>query len=308
MATTARQDGHPPAPKDVNLARLDEIRTLALAALGGSDPEFPVWSHYGALKQFEDMRFDPGYLEALVAICVVGQIRPRRALRAMGTLRRIRQQRGEDAVFAAFEARVQAHSDTSRLTVHGFSSTTFADVDHAPVWEKVGEHLQTLADLGYQGFLNSGTLLGAIRDQRLIDHDDDVDLAVVLKAGDAVSAAREWSQLRETLQARGALTAQSEAGAGLFRLTHGGGAGFDPFPAWIEADQVYVYPYAFGELPEAALLPLTTCALTGYPVPADPPAVLAQNYGPGWREPDPYFKFPFLAADRRFRSFLEAVT
>ena len=46
--------------------------------------------------------------------------------------------------------------------------------------------LQTaLTELGYDSFLSYGTLLGAVRDHDFIEHDDDVDMAVVLKSPEA---------------------------------------------------------------------------------------------------------------------------
>jgi hypothetical protein len=42
-------------------------------------------------------------------------------------------------------------------------------------------------------------------------------------------------------------------------------------------------------------------------MPAEPEKMLAVNYGPEWRQPDPYFKFPWSRAKVRFHNFLEAV-
>ena len=63
--------------------------------------------------------------------------------------------------------------------------------------------LKVLEGLGHKAFLNSGTLLGSVRDKNLILYDDDIDLAVVLKSRGELYAAREFCALAEQLNEKG---------------------------------------------------------------------------------------------------------
>jgi len=47
--------------------------------------------------------------------------------------------------------------------------------------------------------------------------------------------------------------------------------------------------------------------VTQLPIPAKPEKMLAVNYGSGWREPNPYFVFPWSEAKQRFSPFLKRV-
>ncbi|MCG7494696.1 hypothetical protein [Thalassobius sp. Cn5-15] len=62
------------------------------------------------------------------------------------------------------------------------------------------------------------------------------------------------------------------------------------------------------DLTAADVLPLHTCDISGRPAPAEPEKMLAVNYDASWRESDPYLKFPWAGAARRFKTFLGAVT
>jgi hypothetical protein len=50
------------------------------------------------------------------------------------------------------------------------------------------------------------------------------------------------------------------------------------------------------------IYPFATCSITGHNVPANPEKMLAVNYGPGWKEKDPFWKFVQPAGFNRFLS------
>ena len=170
--------------------------------------------------------------------------------------------------------------------------------------------MDRLEALGLRCFINSGTLLGAIREGRLIAHDDDVDLAVVLDAPDAEQAARAWVALKGRLDEAKLLNlAFDQEVRSHAKIGQAGGASVDLFPAWIDDGRVYVWPYAAGEAPAEALLPLQPLTIGGVEVlvPHDPPTLLALNYGAGWKRPDPSFRFDWKRARTRFAPFLKAL-
>lgn len=287
--------------------RISEIRAIALYALMFDEPGFHAFRYFAELKQLTSKRMRGEWLEARIATCIAGRIRPAIVVRTIKLLRTYRETRGEAELFDAFEALLKIALKDDRLTSHGYQKQNFSDMDHAPIWGRVGEHIGFLKQQGYQVFLNSGTLLGVVRDGRLIDHDDDVDLAVILRADSAEAAVAEWAALRAALKAEGRLAEDEMESNAILKLTGADGVAFDLFPAWFEGDAFFVYPHSHGDLTRQDVLPLSPCAHSGHMIPADPARMLANNYGSGWQSPDPYFKFPWNAARKKFRVFLTGV-
>lgn len=150
-------------------------------------------------------------------------------------------------------------------------------------------------DAGVPAFVVYGTLLGAVRDQRLITHDNDVDLAYLSRLPHPVDVAREGLRVERILRAAG-YDVRRGSGVRLnvrVKLSDGSLRGIDVFTAhWVEG--VLYMPSDTGfRLPEATILPLGEVELHGHPMPApnQPEPLLAATYGPGWREPDPAFKY-----------------
>ncbi|MFK7874467.1 MAG: LicD family protein [Paracoccaceae bacterium] len=294
--------------KLVNASRIRELRAIGYAALSfgplGLDMK-QCFSDLLNLTVAPEMRAE--FLEARIALCIAGRMRPAKTVRAIKNLKELRTQAGQLDQFEAFEQLFHLSLGTLTLTNHAYSETTFANLDHGLVWQLVKEHIRSLQDAGYHVFLNSGTLLGVVRDQRLIDHDDDIDLAVVLNATDAESAVQEWLHLTETLRQAGVLDLEKFADPAILKLASPSKLHIDLFPCWFEDDAAFIYPHSFGEVGRHDIFPLQPCAVTGGPIPADPAKVLAQNYGEDWQHPDPYFKFPWNVAYQKFATFLTGV-
>ena len=154
----------------------------------------------------------------------------------------------------------------------------------------------------------SGTLLGLTREGGLVAHDSDVDLAVLLHAGSLDELAVEWERLRGRLSEAGILQeSYVNTGKRLYKLRLPNGFGCDLFPAWEVDGRVSIWPHTH-EIDPASVLPLATRTVRGVevPVPRVPEDVLTCNYGPGWRTPDPLFKFDWAGAKERFATFVAA--
>lgn len=294
------------ASQDAQDVRIRELRAIALFALVIDRADFPAWRYYAELKHLSSPTLKAEWLEARIATCVAGEIRPAYVVRAIKQLRALRQSTGAPEAFDAFECHLKQGLGERRLTNHGFGGAIFSDIDHSPVWDRVGTHIDVLKRRGYTVFLNSGTLLGVVRDQRLIDHDDDIDLAIILNAKTAEEASTEWKVLLGLLRDDGVLQEEDIENPAIAKLTRAGEVKIDLFPAWFEGDQFFLYPHTWGTLGRSDVLPLQACKVSGYPIPAEPEKMLAINYGDGWREPDPYFKFPWSKTRSRFRTFLQA--
>ncbi|MBS44800.1 MAG: hypothetical protein CMH83_16870 [Nocardioides sp.] len=148
---------------------------------------------------------------------------------------------------------------------------------------------------GVPAFISYGTLLGAVRDGRLIGHDNDVDLAYVSELAHPVDVVRESYRVERVLTERGWVVRRGSGTRVNVRLTQADGTirYIDVFTAhWVEG--VLYMPSDTGfEVPRSTVLPLTTVELHGRPMaaPADSERLLALTYGEKWRTPDPSFKY-----------------
>lgn len=150
-------------------------------------------------------------------------------------------------------------------------------------------------EAGVPAFISYGTLLGAARNGKIIGHDNDVDLAYLSRQRHPVDVIRESYRIERLLVARGWVVRRGMGTRLNVRLPGADGSMrfVDVFTAhWVE-NTLYMPSDTGFELPEEALLPLTTLDLHGFPmpVPADYERLLEATYGPGWRVPDPSFQY-----------------
>jgi len=293
------------SPTEARSLRISELRMIALAEIATKSTGLDHWSYYIELNELKRRPLTIEWLEAAVMLAVIGRIRPARVFGWMKKLREKREKLGQMEAFDTFDARLRNYLYPETLTNHGYDRQTFADLDHDSVWSQVESHLSALRDEGYEVFLNSGTLLGVVRDEKLIEHDDDIDLAVILKAGTEEDAAQEWRDLKGRLQELDLFDEDNHNQPAIYKLTPAGPTQIDLFPAWLQGDKVFVYPHTHGELTREDVLPLRKCSVTGNALPAAPEKMLTLNYGAEWGKPDPLFKFPWAAANDRFAPFLE---
>jgi hypothetical protein len=285
--------------------RVAEIRLMALAEITVKDTGIDADRLYFELHDIKRRPLSSAWLEASVMLAIIRRARPARVFGWLGKLRDRCKTAQDTAQFDLFEKRLRDYLHPQVLTNHGYGDATFASLDHNSIWDTIKTHISALADEKYEVFLNSGTLLGVIRDKRLIDHDDDVDLAVILRAGTEEEAAAEWKALRGVLEEADLFERAVQDQPAIYKLRPAGKIEFDLFPAWVQDGQVFVYPHTHGTLTADDVMPLKACAVTGQPIPQDPDKMLEMNYGPGWRSPDPLFKFPWEAANANFARFLE---
>ncbi len=155
--------------------------------------------------------------------------------------------------------------------------------------------LAALQDAGLEPFLAYGTLLGAVREGQVLGHDSDADLGYVSRFTTPVDVARESFRVQRTLAEHGWSTTRYSGAAFKVLVTPEPGVhiGLDVFGGFLDAGRLYLMGEIGTPFDDAWIHPLGSCELGGrpMPVPARPEKLLEATYGPGWRVPDPAFKF-----------------
>lgn len=150
-------------------------------------------------------------------------------------------------------------------------------------------------ECGVEAYLNYGALLGAVRDGAMIAHDSDTDVCYLSRHTSPADIIAESYRVQRTMLRLGWTLLRMSGGdiKLLLPLSDGRQCHIDIFVAFRVGETFYQLGNRSGTLPESAVLPVSTITLHGvdFPAPADPEAMLAFVYGPGWRVPDPSFKY-----------------
>ncbi len=165
----------------------------------------------------------------------------------------------------------------------------------SPLLDAVAEVLAALGRAGVEPFLAYGTLLGAVREGRLLGHDSDADLGYVSRHTTPVDVTRESFRLQASLAEMGYETQRYSGGAFKVKVAEADGSirGLDVFGGFLRDGMLYLMGEIRTPFKEEWIFPLGTAVLEDrtFPVPADPARLLAATYGAGWRTPDPAFHF-----------------
>ncbi len=168
--------------------------------------------------------------------------------------------------------------------------------DLAPILDATEEVLDVLTnDCGLPAWIAFGSLLGAVREGRVIPHDNDLDVAYLSRFEEPVDVAREMFRVSRVLQRRG-LRVLSKTGAFVSVIALGPNATrvpIDVYACFYVGDTLFETASVGAAVPREAVLPLGTIELEGrtFPAPADPERLLEESYGEGWRTPDPGFRY-----------------
>ncbi|KQW48816.1 mucin-5AC [Nocardioides sp. Root1257] len=156
--------------------------------------------------------------------------------------------------------------------------------------------LDDLRDVcGVEAYLNYGALLGAVRDGAMIAHDSDTDVCYLSRHTSPADIIAESYRIQRALKQLGWTLLRMSGGdiKLLLPLSDGRLCHIDVFVAFRVGGTFYQLGNRSGRLLDSVILPVSTITLHGVelPAPADPEAMLAFIYGPGWRVPDPSFKY-----------------
>lgn len=161
--------------------------------------------------------------------------------------------------------------------------------------------------LNIQSFITSGTLLGLIRENQFLPHDDDFDMAYVSAFMDRAKILAERRRLFDAVNAAPEFRIEERTGgrAAVFVTGEGVNFMFDLFVGFRRAEFFNEFPLKPNAMLFHDIAPVRTMPFYGQDVfvPNKPEKLLEVNYGEGWKHPDPSFRFNF-GEHRAFYNFL----
>src|SRR4051794_4297932 len=153
------------------------------------------------------------------------------------------------------------------------SAAMFADAstaDRQLLVDTVVQALDLMQSHGYDAFLAFGNLLGAIREGRLIGHDDDADISYLSQATHPVDVMLESFRIERAFLDAGWRTLRLSGGTFKLQVELSGGlrTAIDVFSAFYFDGLLHMMPGVVADLPREALLPTSTVILEGREVAA----------------------------------------
>jgi hypothetical protein len=164
-----------------------------------------------------------------------------------------------------------------------------------PLLDSMESVLAALEEGGVEPFIAYGTLLGAVREGRLIGHDSDADLGYISVHEHPVDVILESFRLQRALVRQGyAVTRYSGiAFKVIVQEADGTRRGLDVFGGFLRDGKLYLMGEVGHPFQPEWVRPRSQVTLEGrtFPAPAVPEHLLEAMYGPTWRVPDPAYKF-----------------
>ncbi|WP_372728869.1 class I SAM-dependent methyltransferase [Nocardioides sp.] len=207
----------------------------------------------------------------------------------------------DEIVFGSGEGRVEfvdKHGIPVMIDKWGLLQRPFSARDASVVEQMVDVTDRIIevmaAECGVHAWMAFGTLLGAAREGKVIGHDSDIDLAYLSeKATPAEMTVELWDVARALTRA--GLRVLHKSGAFItvvFTSPDKAMASIDIYTCFYVGDLLHETATVRQQVPRSAILPLIELEFEGrmLPAPADPDAMLAVSYGPGWKVPDPSFR------------------
>lgn len=200
--------------------------------------------------------------------------------------------------------------DKSMRRVQTFDTRSSEHV--APLMHAIDDVLTAISDLDVDIFLAYGTLLGAVRNGRLIGHDSDADLGYVSRHEHPVDVNRESFRLQRALVERGYPVTRYSGSAFKVDVRESDGSvrGLDVFGGFMMGGRLHLMGEIRTPFKREWVTPLSEVTLEGhtFAAPADTDRFLAATYGRSWRVPDPAFHFTTPAStNRRFDGWFRGI-
>ncbi|QIK75629.1 class I SAM-dependent methyltransferase [Nocardioides piscis] len=194
------------------------------------------------------------------------------------------------------------------IDMYGRLVKTFETKDEAeltPLLDALETVLDLLHDQGLAAFPAYGTLLGAVREGTFLGHDNDADVGYVSEHTHPIDVIGESHRVQRAMERQGYATSRHSGAAFKIDVPDADGSvrGLDVFGGFFSEGHLALLGEIWAPYEREWIFPLGTVTLDGrvLPAPADPERLLVETYGPGWRVPDPAFRYEKdPAVQRRF--------
>lgn len=178
------------------------------------------------------------------------------------------------------------------ISRHGVTPLGVLHSQRSEFLAAVKDMLGDLNAAGSRGMLAYGTLLGAVREGRFIEHDDDVDLFYTVVVSESESKDDAINRILNTLELRGWRISKIPKYMNVHVSRPGSPISLDLFPLDLSGStvQVHMESMHIRQLPSAWFDQSTERTIHGLalPVPAHSEEFLEERYGSSWRIPDPF--------------------
>jgi hypothetical protein len=151
--------------------------------------------------------------------------------------------------------------------------------------------VRCLQELNANVSLGFGTVLGLVREQDLIPHDDDADVLIGFEPEQASTLNEGRELIKQCLQDHGYIVSKNRVSC-YWVESPGINRKLDAFAGIFEAGTISWYPGKRGALTRDMVFPPIYIERFGHscPIPREPERYLEQIYGPDWKTPSPHFR------------------
>jgi hypothetical protein len=187
------------------------------------------------------------------------------------------------------------------LVINKFNNIGHALADYDPqtiprLLDRMDQVRTVIEEAGLPAYVMGGTLLGPYRDGRIMPYDDDADLGYLSWHAHPVDVVREAFALGRRVRAAGLDAVRASAGHLQVHFSHEGrpDAYVDIFTGFVDEEGWFQHTFAVRtKATREQIVPPIIIDVEGRPEPAPriPEIMLEANYGPGWKVPDPSFRF-----------------
>lgn len=257
------------------------------------------------LEALHDASWDQDWQRCYLLLCCYCRLKSGRTHGRLRLLRASMHAEGKSEAFDAFMDQLNEVLFPQSITPHGYT-TTFSKMDSGEILQSLGDTLKPLEAFGRPFFMHSGALLGYIRDGRLIDHDDDVDVGIYLGNLSQADVAHEWLKFKQALADADLLDPKTlDHDQPMFKFHSDLGIDIDLFPAWSENGKFSIYPNSFYEMDDSDVFPFQSFGQDPLGLPAHPEVLLKLSYGEGWKTPDPLFGLNWARKKKQFSKLFD---
>lgn len=279
---------------------IDKIKLKIKSMALNGDLELDYKEMLYLLPMFEGVMDPDEYQEAICAAMII-RLLDKKSYAGTRELKVISQFLHSDKIIE--KSRTIANEISKKLNGESKELTLSKhQVHYSRLVERKDAHLDGMeklfsafSHLGVPLMLSYGTLLGAIRENSFLSHDDDVDLLYVDGSTSHDEILKNQVKLIEKLNSMGIKCGGETLGKNFHVYVDG--VSLDLFPCWQTDGRTFLLmeQMKYRDISTNILVPTSTANLHGrsFPAPADPEGFLNERYGSTWGTPDLYYGWPW---------------